>query len=501
MYLIVALQLSGCRFDTLSNWNNDDGEAMGAAKHNRTLYVRVGPTSGFIFDSIQPENRSIGRFGPRVSQNLTRPEPCPGLVLPDSSSCVWKKFREQRKASPQGTFIEHLAHKGGRWWSPRLDFRHSKGSCDPSCPNVRPPLAPPKLLDTRPHPIPFSSSPSCCYVKAPCRGQGTKNSARTLNDHKRKKMTNPVQDFHEEEEDDQGEVYLDEADIIGEVDVDDEDEPDDSMHIFTGHTGELYTVVCSPTDPTLVATGGGDDRGFLWKIGQGDWAFELQGHKDSVSSLAFSTDGQLLASGSLDGIIQIWDITSQNLKCTLEGPGGGIEWVRWHPRGHLVLAGTEDSIVWMWNADKGSYLNSFSGHGGSVSCGKTICTGSADATLRIWNPKSGENIHVVQGHLYHTAGLTCLAISSDSTLAVTGCEDGSIHVVNIVTGKVVSSLPSHSDSVECIELAPSFPWAAIGSMDNKLIIWDLQHSLARSTCDHESYVVLVFKESEMNSNT
>lgn len=35
-------------------------------------------------------------------------------------------------------------------------------------------------------------------------------------------MTNPVQDFHEEEEDDQGEVYLDEADIIGEVDVDDE---------------------------------------------------------------------------------------------------------------------------------------------------------------------------------------------------------------------------------------------------------------------------------------
>jgi WD40 repeat protein len=33
--------------------------------------------------------------------------------------------------------------------------------------------------------------------------------------------------------------------------------------------------------------------------------------------------------------------------------------------------------------------------------GKTICTGSDDASLRIWNPKSGENIHVVRGiHLY-----------------------------------------------------------------------------------------------------
>ena len=41
--------------------------------------------------------------------------------------------------------------------------------------------------------------------------------------------------------------------------------------------GELYLVVCSPTDAALVATVGGDDRGFLWKIGQADWAFELQG--------------------------------------------------------------------------------------------------------------------------------------------------------------------------------------------------------------------------------
>jgi hypothetical protein len=41
--------------------------------------------------------------------------------------------------------------------------------------------------------------------------------------------------------------------------------------------GELYSVACSPTDAALVATGGGDDRGFLWKIGQADFAFELQG--------------------------------------------------------------------------------------------------------------------------------------------------------------------------------------------------------------------------------
>ncbi|GER27149.1 transducin family protein / WD-40 repeat family protein [Striga asiatica] len=309
--------------------------------------------------------------------------------------------------------------------------------------------------------------------------------------------------------------FLDESDIINEYDVDEEELPDadeeggsdgeddsdgvdDSTHIFTGHTGELYAAACSPTDAALVATGGGDDKGFLWKINQGDWAFELQGHVETVSSLCFSADGQLLASGSLDGIVKVWDIARGELKCTLDGPSGGIEWVRWHPKGHLVLAGSEDSSIWMWNADRAAYLNVFNGHGGSVSCGdftpdgKTICSGSDDATLRIWNPKTAEIIHVVRGHPYHTEGLTCLTINSDSTLVLSGSSDGSVHVVNISSGRVVViSLSAHSDSVECAAFEPSArqdSWrAATGGMDKKLVIWD-QHSSPRCICEHEEGV-------------
>lgn len=49
------------------------------------------------------------------------------------------------------------------------------------------------------------------------------------------------------------------------------------------------------------------------------------GHKDSFSSLAFSTDGQLLASGGFHGLVQNRDTSSGNLQCTVEGPRGGIE--------------------------------------------------------------------------------------------------------------------------------------------------------------------------------
>lgn len=41
--------------------------------------------------------------------------------------------------------------------------------------------------------------------------------------------------------------------------------------------GPVYSLACNPADATLVATGGGDDITFLWRIGEGDFHHTLQG--------------------------------------------------------------------------------------------------------------------------------------------------------------------------------------------------------------------------------
>ncbi|KNA05281.1 hypothetical protein SOVF_191890 isoform A [Spinacia oleracea] len=327
-------------------------------------------------------------------------------------------------------------------------------------------------------------------------------------------------------------VFIDESDIIDEFIVDDEDLPDidddedddngddddddddsassmdeleepcdhgvdDSVHVFKGHKKfeSIYALACSPTDAALVATGGTDHKAFYWRIGQGDLSKKLVDHKETVSSLAFSSDGLFLASGGLDASVKIWDL-SGNVKRSFGGPSEGseFEWVRWHPNGHLVLAGCTDTNAYLWNTDKDTLLNVFCGHSKAVTCGeytpdgKTFCTGSEDATLRIWNPRSGESIRVIRDYPYHTSGLTCLAITLDSTLALTGAEDGSFCVTNIATGKIFSSVSLHSESIQCIGLSPSVPWVATGGNDKKLVIWDLQHSASRIICNHEDEV-------------
>lgn len=52
------------------------------------------------------------------------------------------------------------------------------------------------------------------------------------------------------------------------------------------------------------------------------------------------------------------------------------------------------------------------------------------------------------GHPFHTEGLTCLAISNDSTIALTGSTDNNACIVNIQTGRV--SLSDKSNGGMCV---------------------------------------------------
>ena len=59
-------------------------------------------------------------------------------------------------------------------------------------------------------------------------------------------------------------------------------------------SGAVYAVAINPANPAMAASGGGDDKAFVWDLSSNleTPAATLQGHTDSVTKVAFSHDGR-----------------------------------------------------------------------------------------------------------------------------------------------------------------------------------------------------------------
>ncbi|KAI9205088.1 WD40-repeat-containing domain protein [Polychytrium aggregatum] len=270
---------------------------------------------------------------------------------------------------------------------------------------------------------------------------------------------------------------------------------DDSIQGFFDHKEPVYTVALHPTQEHIVATGGGDDKSYLWRLDNGEKMFDLGVHSDTVAAVAFSFDGAFIASGGMDGKVFVFKVSTGELVVTLDGPTE-VSWLDWHPRGPVLLAGSADGTIWMWQIPSGTCMNVFSGHVDMVSCGqftpdgKAIVSGSDDGSVIIWDPKTAaaQLKLTSEDARFHSDAITTLAINKDNNLALTGSADSTAKLIHIGNGKIVASFESHQDSVQAVGFSNVLPFAATGSIDGSMAIWDVTTTKLRQTVKHDDVI-------------
>jgi len=100
---------------------------------------------------------------------------------------------------------------------------------------------------------------------------------------------------------------------------------------------------------------------------------------------------------------------------------------------------------------------------------KTIVTGSADNTAKVWDAQTGRELFTLQGH---TQPVTSVAISLDGKTIVTGSSDNTAKLWNAQTHKEILTLRGHTGEILSVAISPDGKRVVTGSYDLTAKVWD-----------------------------
>jgi WD40 repeat protein len=241
---------------------------------------------------------------------------------------------------------------------------------------------------------------------------------------------------------------------------------------LNGHLETVLSVAWSP-DGTQIASGSQDRTARLWQWPSGKELFVLKEHGDTVNRVCFAPDGKALYTASTDHNLRRYDLPACTLLRTYSGHNEAVSAMAVSADGKkLVSAGIEPALKW-WNADTGDVIANAGGHSAAVNemaiskDGKTLITASADNTARVWDAIGTGQQRALEGS---ADWLFAVAISPDGKLTAGAGVDGIVRLWETAIGKLRVMLfawpPDKGDMPEWAAVTPDGYYAASAAWAN-----------------------------------
>uniref|UniRef100_A0A8C6T0J6 Fizzy-related protein homolog n=1 Tax=Neogobius melanostomus TaxID=47308 RepID=A0A8C6T0J6_9GOBI len=164
----------------------------------------------------------------------------------------------------------------------------------------------------------------------------------------------------------------------------------------------------------------------------------LQGHRQEVCGLKWSTDHQLLASGGNDNKLLVWNHSSLSPVQMYMDHLAAVKAIAWSPHQHGLLAsggGTADRCIRFWNTltsqplqcmDTGSQVCNLAW---SKHANELVSThGYSQNQILVWKYPALTQVAKLTGHSYR---VLYLAMSPDGEAIVTGAGDETLRFWNV----------------------------------------------------------------------
>ena len=182
-------------------------------------------------------------------------------------------------------------------------------------------------------------------------------------------------------------------------------------------------------------------------------------------------------------------------KNTLQGHQDGVLNISYSPDGKTIASGSADKTIKLWDGTTGRLLRTLQGHQKGIWSisfspdGKTIASGSIDKTIKLWDVATGNLLRTLQAHQEEVISIR---FSPDGKTIASGSNDRSIKLWDRATGKLLRTLQAHQQGIISIRLSPDGKTIASGSDDKTIKLWDVATGkLLRTLQAHQNSVISV----------
>ncbi|XP_025263556.1 protein FAN isoform X2 [Camponotus floridanus] len=190
----------------------------------------------------------------------------------------------------------------------------------------------------------------------------------------------------------------------------------------------------------------------------------FQAHKDCVTNIIpkNTTSNEIISVGQ-DGMLKLYNANERKLthsvSLSLLSLSSCISYYTVSQRNILVVGSWDNTLIF-YDIEFGRVIDVLQGHEDAVSClawsptHQVIISGSWDCTAKVWHEyTSGSKIKPVEcfiAQLDHDSKVTCINISRDDTMLVSGTEDGELYLWNMDSYNLQATIKGHICKINAV---------------------------------------------------
>ncbi|MCY4403314.1 MAG: WD40 repeat domain-containing protein [Candidatus Poribacteria bacterium] len=243
-----------------------------------------------------------------------------------------------------------------------------------------------------------------------------------------------------------------------------------------------FTAAAFSDDGSLFAIGANDSKIHLWDATTVKRKRTLIGHASlfkkqdkEILALAFSPDGEILASGSEDKTIQLWNTQTYTKIATLRKHNEWITAIAFSDDMRTFATGDTSGEIKLWDIATRKVRTTLKGHKNTINAltfapdgmseySGCLASGSADGTIRIWNPYAGKELSTLTTG--HTEWVITIAFSENDTFLASVIYNGAVEKWDLTTFQQLETFDAgHNDTTVYATLSSDAKFFACRSGD------------------------------------